>query len=186
MPNLFKNVKLIKKGGSQFILSGFCNMADNTLLVVRFYEGTIARAQTVAKVLDGQMFSLKDVELERGLYTVGIQECIDLKSKTLKPEEKLNIKVMAGDAYSIDISCEEVIMYGNRGVKILVQSNEKELGNKDIYYKIIKAGDLYKDIRYWIPMDGRAELEFFVSGVGVTELIFEGNPPSVYSINVHV
>ena len=184
MANLFREVKLIQRGG-RYVLTGFCNLPNGSLFVVRLYDGDISRNQTVAKVMDGQVFSLQDMELERGQYTVGIQECIDLARKTLKDEERLDTKVMAGDAYRIDISCKETEMYGHRGVKVVVTSEEKALGDKDICYRVLKASDLYKQIRYWIPMGGNYAFEFFISEVGTKELLFEGNPPTVYSINVH-
>ena len=181
----FREIRLIQRGRG-YILTGFCDHLPNgSLLVVRLYEEDISRSQTVAKVMDGQVYSFQDLELERGQYAIGIQECIDLEKKILKDEERLDAKVMAGDPYRIDISCEETTMYGHRGVKVAVKSEEKVLGNKEIYYRVLKAGDLYKQIRYWIPMDENDKCEFFVSEVGINELIFEGNPPSVYSIKVN-
>ncbi len=185
MQNGIDDIKLIKQG-VQFIVSGRSAETNGTLFLVRFYDyDNISRAQTIAKVMDGQAFSIRGVELERGLYTIGLQKVLNLRNQQLETEKRITTKVMAGDAYPIEIRCVEQNMYGHRGLKVTVLSKEKELDNRELYYQVLKAGNIYNKIRYWIPMAGQQAFEFFIADVGTRELKFEGAQPGIFTISVY-
>lgn len=187
MHNSITELKLNQRRGlNKFIVSGRAEEPNGTLFIIRFYDNdNSVRGQTIVKVMDGEMGSIQDVMLERGLYSVGLQKCLDVRTKKFAAEEKLEEKIIAGEAYAIDVYLEEQIMYGHRGIKVTVINHEKAMGNNEIYYQILKAGNLYNKIHYWVPMNDSSQSEFFIADIKPQEVRFRGVQEDIYKINLY-
>lgn len=178
-----KMVELIAKN-HKYIVTGLYEDVNETLLVITMFQQNIPRARTVAKVLNNKFISIEDIELERGIYEVRVQKLLNNQKRELdKHEDIYDSKVMAGDKYPVTVSIQNSFMYGTNGILVEINSPELELTEKDLYYNILKQGDMLRSIKYRVPMEGMHS-RFFVADITPDQIRFDSYQKGMLNLSV--
>lgn len=170
---MIQNVQIITKAGTNRVIAGeYTHGQDRVILKIGFYQNGIKKNEALAKVVNQRFASAAPVSLERGLYEIHISECTSIEEKTFGEVQIYDKKVMAGEKYKVNISRNNVTMYGRQGVCIDISCRDKTFENDELYYVIDRQNELLKRLKYWIPMEGAQQIQFFVEGVSAEEIKF--------------
>ena len=129
--------------------------------------------------INSQSLISYDLKLERGLYDVFVTRVESINGTEIKLVEDTRIKypepVMVGGRYKIKVKISPADCYNTHGILVQIISEEIELDEKMIYYRILK--EELKDIKYYIPFQKSKQIAFFVENINMNDFSLNiGNP----------
>lgn len=183
---LLTRLALSDQSDGRYLVTGESPEPNNTYMRLHFYQNGVDKGRTIIRVADHHAASLLGpVVLERGVYEVTVEKCLDNVSKNKwTGEEPYGTRIMAGERYHVTAVLKPAVSLNRRGMRIQVTSDELPLGDHDLYYRIRKPNPVITRVRYWIPMKNNTFMEFFVQNVSPGEIEIPERQNDILSVTV--